>query len=284
MSGSAAANYPEPEALLEIARAAAQAGARELTARSGKVSVLRSKSSPTDPVTEADEAAEEAIRSVLLEASSGSTILGEEGGATSGAGELRWVIDPLDGTVNYLYGYPQWCISIGVDDSLGPAAGLVLDVARGEEFSAVRGGPPMLDGVPFERTPVHSPGDGDPLEGVLLATGFHYETASRVAQARAFAGLIPRVRDIRRAGSAALDLCWTAIGRVDAYGEHGVHEWDIAAGALICVAAGLDVSLMPECDGRPVGVIAGEPRVVAELAEAWGGAGLRRSWPGQRIG
>jgi myo-inositol-1(or 4)-monophosphatase len=195
---------------------------------------------------------------------------------------LRWVIDPLDGTVNYLYGHPQWCVSVAVEDSEGPLAGVVLDVLRDEEFSAVRSGAPMLNGNEFDR-PDRQPVGDDPLAGVLLATGFHYEASVRERQAGVFSGLIPRVRDIRRGGSAALDLCWAAIGRVDAYAEHGVREWDVAAGGLICLAAGLEVEMLPT-PGWPVGMAAGEAAVVAELAEAFSCGGPGRSWPQMRLG
>ena len=139
-----------------------------------------------------------------------------------------------------------------------------------------------LNGEQFERPSRISAGN-DPLEGILLATGFHYEARVRELQAEVFSGLIPRVRDIRRGGSAALDLCWAAMGRVDAYAEHGVREWDVAAGGLICSAAGLEVDLLPT-PGWPVGMAAGEAGVVAALGEAFGCSGPGRSWPQLRLG
>ncbi len=270
------------EGLLGVAREAAKLAAAELVARVGKVSVLRAKSSPTDPVTEADEAAEGAVRTLLAKARPDDAIVGEEGGDTPGTTGLRWVVDPLDGTVNYLYGNPQWCVSVAVEDSDGPLAGVVFDVLRDEEFSAVRGGQPMLNGKPFERVAVHQLDAGDPLQGVLLATGFHYESEVRAEQASVLAAMLPRVRDIRRGGSAALDLCWAAIGRVDAYTELGVREWDVAAGGLVCLCAGLDVLLLPAQGVRPVGIIAAETPVAAALASEWGAA-LGERWPEARI-
>lgn len=245
------------------------------------MSVLRSKSSPTDPVTEADEAAERAIRLVLEGERPDDAIIGEEGGEASGTSGLRWVVDPLDGTVNYLYGHPQWCVSVAVEDSAGPLAGVVLDVHRNEEFSAVRGAPPMLNGEPFGRATVHEVSGGDPLRGLLLATGFHYEAEVRSEQASVFAAMIPRVRDIRRGGSAALDLCWAAIGRVDAYTELGVREWDVAAGGLVCLCAGLDVLLLPATETRPVGIAVAAREIAPALAAEWGVDA--QPWPAARI-
>lgn len=270
--------------LLEVAREAARIGAASLLERVGATSVLREKSSPTDPVTEADEASESAIRSFLAARRPNDALLAEEGGMAEGSSGLRWVVDPLDGTVNFLYGQPHWCVSVAVEDGEGPIAGVVLDPLRGEEFSALRGGQPMLDGIPFERRQVHSAQSDDPLRGIMLATGFHYESEVRRAQAAPFAGLLPRVRDVRRGGSAALDLCWTAIGRFDAYGEHGVMEWDVAAGALICLSAGLEVGVLPAVSGRPAGLVAGEPEVVAALAAEWDAAASLRQWPSLRLG
>ena len=270
------------EQLLEIAREAAELAAAELRSRVGKVSVLRAKSSPTDPVTEADEAAEGAVRKMLALKRPADAIVGEEGGEATGTSGYRWIIDPLDGTVNYLYANPQWCVSVAVEDSDGPVAGVVLDVLRGEEFSAMRGAQPMLNRQPFTRHGVHSPSPSDPLAGVLLATGFHYEADVRAQQAQVFANLIPRLRDIRRGGSAALDLCWAAIGRVDAYTELGVREWDVAAGGLVCLCSELEVAVVPAGSGRPQGIIAAQPEVLEALASAWGmGAGL--AWPQARI-
>jgi myo-inositol-1(or 4)-monophosphatase len=264
--------------ILELARAAARAGAAEAISRLGTARLLRSKSSPTDPVSEADEASEVAIRQAILAARPDDAIVGEEAGESSGSSELVWTVDPIDGTVNYLYGYPQWCVSVGVADAEGPLAGVVLDPLRDEEFSAVRGSAAMLNGEPFERLIPEASGS-DPLSGVLLATGFHYEASVRQLQGEVFKGLIPRVRDIRRGGSAALDLCWTAIGRVDAYAEHGVRAWDVAAAALICSCAGLDLLVLPAAGGWPTGFVAAGQQVAAELAAAWGHAEDFGRWP-----
>ncbi len=270
----------DPELLLEVARAAAASGADAVLAKLGNHGEVRTKTSLTDPVTEADEAGEAAIRRVLANLRPDDAITGEEGDDQAGTTGLRWLIDPLDGTVNFLYGHPQWCVSVAVADSEGPVAGVVFDPQRGEEFATTRGGPVLLNGIEVERAGVHSPGNAeDPLEGVLLATGFSYEKPVRQLQGPVLNSLIPRVRDIRRGGSAALDLCWVAVGRVDAYFEHDGHAWDVSAGALACLSAGLCVKAMPARDGWPAGIAAGAESVVDALVEACGSSETAGPWP-----
>ena len=266
--------------LIEVARSAAAAGAEAVVSRVGNHGEVRTKSSLTDPVTEADEAGEAAIRSVLSDLRPDDAITGEEGEDQPGSTRLRWLIDPLDGTVNFLYGYPQWCVSVAVADDQGPLAGVVIDPQRGEEFTATRGGPVLLNGAEVTAGRVHQPGDSeDPLAGVMLATGFNYEPEVRRLQGPVFDSLIPRVRDIRRGGSAALDLCWVAVGRIDAYFEHGVRAWDVSAGALACQSAGLTVRTMPAASGWPAGIAAGYPEVVAALVDACGSSESAGDWP-----
>lgn len=266
--------------LLDVARAAAQAGAEAVLSRVGNHGEVRTKSSLTDPVTEADEAGEAAIRAVLAQMRPDDAITGEEGDDQPGTTGLRWLIDPLDGTVNFLYGYPQWCVSVAVADEAGPVAGIVIDPQRGEEFASTRGGPVLLNGKDAPSGRVHAEGaSSDPLEGVMLATGFNYEPDVRRLQGPVFDALIPRVRDIRRGGSAALDLCWVAVGRLDAYFEHGVRAWDVSAGALACLSAGLSVKAMPARDGWPNGIAAGTLTVVDALIEACGSTEVAGDWP-----
>jgi myo-inositol-1(or 4)-monophosphatase len=228
---------------------------------------VRTKSTATDPVSEADLAAERAIRDVLGARRPGDAILGEEGGQSAGAdtpggsSELRWIVDPLDGTVNYLYGIGHWCVSVAVHDEDGALAGVVLDPLRDELFAAERGGDTTLNGRPLER-PVR-----DELATALVATGFAYDAAVRERQGTVVAALLPRVRDVRRLGSAALDLAWTAAGRVDAYYERDVKPWDIAAGSLLCECAGLSVRrLEPRGDDVPAGLLAA-PAALADALE-----------------
>ena len=246
--------------LLAVACEAAEAAADELRKRyGGRASGVRSKSGPTDLVSDADLAAESAIRSVLGERRPGDAILGEEGGAT-GEGELRWVVDPLDGTINYLYRIPAFAVSIAVEDASGTLAGVVLDPIAEERFEATRSGEPTLNGEP-----IRPHGRAESLGVAMVATGFNYDAAVRARQADVMLRLLPRVRDIRRVGAAALDLCWCACGRYDAYFERGLNPWDVAAGSLIAARAGLIVKDLDPRDGEPQGTVAAPESLFDEL-------------------
>ncbi len=261
----------EPE-LLDVAREAAWASAAELKLRFGHGSRdVQAKSTPTDLVSEADFAAESAIRRVLGERRPDDAILGEEGGAT-GHGELRWVIDPLDGTVNFLFGIPQFAVSVACEDTDGALIGVVLDPIRDECFSATRSTGPELNGAAI------SPSGRDQLATVLVATGFGYDAGVRSRQAETLSRVLPCVRDIRRAGAAALDLAWCACGRYDAYYERGVKPWDHAAGGLIAARAGLELRTLAATEKDPEGVLAAPGAVVDELLALV----LGRGGPGQR--
>jgi myo-inositol-1(or 4)-monophosphatase len=248
---SAAAAPAELRALAEdVAR---DAGALLRERFHGPAGPLRAKSSPTDLVSEADLVAERLIRERLAAARPHDAVLGEEGGdrgpAAGGVEELRWIVDPLDGTINFLFGIPQWAVSIACDDAEGTLVGVVHDPLRGETFAAVRGGPPTLDGVPVGEQKC-----GD-LAMAMVATGFAYDASVRGAQAEVAARVLPRVRDVRRLGSAALDLAWTACGRYDAYYERGLKRWDLAAGALLCECAGLSVRPLAPAGELPDGLL-----------------------------
>jgi myo-inositol-1(or 4)-monophosphatase len=243
--------------LLDVAQEAAQAAAGELLARFGNGGHrVQAKSSPTDLVSEADVEAEGAIRRILGEWRPQDAILGEEGGAT-GDGELRWVIDPLDGTTNFLFGVPQFAVSVACEDREGGLVGVVLDPIRGESFSATRSGPAERNGEPIAGS------HRDDLGTALISTGFGYSAEVRARQAAVLTRVLPRVRDIRRAGAAALDLCWCACGRYDAYYERGLKLWDRAAGQLIAARAGLTIHLLPERGEDPEGILVA-PAVLAE--------------------
>lgn len=232
---------------------------------------VASKSTPTDLVSEADVTSQRAIRELLRERRPDDGFVGEEEGESEqGTSGLRWIVDPLDGTVNFLFGIPQWSVSVAVADETGTLAGAVFDPNRGELFSATRGGTAVLDGshgvselrhgaggdeAQERRTGEDAGPGGEALAGAMLATGFSYDAGVRDAQAKVLERLLPRVRDIRRFGSAALDLAWTAAGRYDAYYERTVKQWDIAAGALVCERAGLQVRELPEREGLPWGIL-----------------------------
>ncbi len=297
MSGSPA---PSGE-LLEVAvDAAVMAGGLLLErARRGLERDVTSKSTPTDLVSEADLAAERALRELLSSRRPEDGFLGEEGGSAQGASGLEWVVDPLDGTVNFLFGIPQWCVSVAVRDGQGTIAGAVYDPNRDELFTATRDGRPRLRGPQGtvelagaggrgsgRERPAGGPQAAEPgasqtlapatpgaggLAGAMVATGLAYDADVREAQAMILARLAPRVRDIRRFGSAALDLCWTAAGRYDAYFERSVKQWDIAAGALICERAGLEVLELPVLENLPWGVLVAPGALAAPLQELVGG-------------
>ncbi len=217
---------------------------------------VQTKSSVTDLVSEADIEAERAIRALLAERRPDDAIVGEEGDDRPGTSGLRWIVDPLDGTTNYLFGVPQWSVSIACEGN----AAVVLDPVLDELFAVRAGEAPALNGAPLH------PRTGGDLATALVATGFAYEAGARAAQGRVVARLLPQVRDVRRMGSAALDLAWTAAGRYDAYYEHGVKLWDVAAGRMLCAAAGLEVRELPGGRGRPPGILAAAPALADELA------------------
>lgn len=253
---------PSAQALLEIARRAARAAAAVLLEHDGLRAPEQAgtKSTPTDLVSAADLEAEQAIRDVLGRERPDDAILGEEGVAKPGSSGLRWVVDPLDGTVNYLFGIPQWCVSVACEGH----AGVILDPVRDECFCVAAGHGPTLNGellVPSTRSD---------LPTAMIATGFGYDAAVRRAQAAQVAELLPRVRDIRRLGSAALDLAWTAAGRFDAYYERGVQSWDVAAGLMLCRAAGLSVADLPVRGDLPAGVLVAPAALTAPLLEIVG--------------
>jgi myo-inositol-1(or 4)-monophosphatase len=251
----------EEHALLAVALEAARGAGEELRARFGhRQHGVRAKSGPTDLVSDADLAAEAAIRDVLKSRRPQDAILAEEGGATAG-GALRWVVDPLDGTINFLFGVPAFGVSVACEDAEGAVAGVVLDPIRGECFTATRSGTPALDGEPIRARVTGE------LAKALVATGFSYDAALRARQAEAVVRLLPRVRDIRRMGAAALDLCWTACGRFDAYYERGLQPWDIAAGTLIAARAGLEVRTLEPAGEEPGGLVVTRGALMDELLE-----------------
>ena len=197
----------------------------------------------------------------------------EQGGAEAGESGLQWVVDPLDGTINYLFGIPQWCVSVAVREGERTLAGAVYDPNRDELFTATCESAPMLArgeiAARLDRS--EAPSEGVELSKAMLATGLAYDARVRAAQARVLARAVPRVRDIRRFGSAALDLAWTAAGRFDAYFERSVKQWDIAAGALLCERAGLSVLELPVHPHLPWGILVAPPALAEPLMELVGG-------------
>jgi myo-inositol-1(or 4)-monophosphatase len=246
-----------PAELLALAEATAReagAGLRVAFARTDLE--VSAKSTPTDPVSEADHAAEALIRERLTAARPEDGILGEEEGDAAGTSGVRWVVDPLDGTVNFLFGIPQWCVSIACEDADGAIAGVIYDPMRDELWSALRDGPARQDGAEIRGS------RQDDLSHALFATGFGYDADVRAGQGAQIARVLPAVRDIRRIGSAALDLAWTAAGRYDVYYERGPKAWDLAAGALMCERAGLEVRMLDATPQLPSGVLVAPPALM----------------------
>ena len=208
---------------------------------------LASKTSPTDPVSDADREAERVIRELLLNDRPEDGLVGEEGSQEAARNGRTWIVDPLDGTVNFLYGLRTWAVSIALEDAEGFALGVVFNPVDGECFSALRGEGAALNGRPIHVTGCSS------LDRAMVATGFSYEAPHRAEQAELLVRLLPEIRDLRRAGAAALDLAYVAAGRVDAFYERGLKRWDEAAGRLLVKEAGGVVS---DLSGEPPGVLA----------------------------
>jgi myo-inositol-1(or 4)-monophosphatase len=246
--------------LLALAeQVAREAGAQLLEAYAGPAADVQSKSTPTDLVSAADQAAEDLIRSRLAAERPDDGILGEEGADEPGNSGLRWIVDPLDGTVNFLFGIPQWAVSIACEDAEGTVAGVIYDPMRDELWSAERHGPALLDGRPIAASA------RDDLATAMVATGFGYDADVRRLQGDVAARLLPQVRDIRRLGSAALDLAWTAAGRFDAFYERGLNSWDRAAGELLCLRAGLAVRELPPSPPAAGGILVAPPGLIDQL-------------------
>lgn len=229
----------------------------------GGIEVADTKSSAVDVVTAADRACEELIRSALLAARPDDAIMGEEGEDHPGTSGVRWIVDPIDGTVNYLYGLPDWAVSIAAEVEGEVVAGVVINGSTGVEHAAARGAGATRDGQPIGIRP-----SAPPLAESLVLTGFGYRAEVRAHQAACVAALLPRVRDIRRLGSCALDLCHVADGHGDAYVEEGPQPWDYSAAALVVTEAGGRFALLP---GRLSDVVAGPPSAVVTAApvEGW---------------
>ena len=252
--------------LLRIARDTALA-AGELAAlrRAEGVTVAASKSSPVDIVTEADRETEALIRGLLVDARPGDGFFGEESTATVGESGLTWVVDPIDGTVNFLYGIPHYAVSIAVVEgepdplTRRALAACVFNPATGEVYTATEGGGAVLGETPIRVAPAV------PLGQALVGTGFAYDSGMRGVQGDLVARLLPGIRDIRRMGTASLDLCAVAAGRLNAYFERTLSPWDHAAGALIAREAGATVKGLRDAAPSRDFILAAEPELAERL-------------------
>ena len=259
---------PVPTELLELALAVVRpAAALAATMRRDGVSGVSTKTTDTDVVTAADRAVERQVIDALRSYRPDDAVLGEESGG-DGGGPVRWILDPIDGTVNYLYDLPVYAVSLAAEVDGTVVAGVVRNAATGREWTAVRGGGAYRDGRRLTGSTVTD------LAQALLATGFGYDPARRAYQARVLAELLPRVRDVRRFGAAALDLAWVAAGRVDAYWERGLSPWDMAAGIVLVREAG---GYVTDLDGGEAmltsgGIVAGNDAIHRELLTVVQGA------------
>lgn len=246
--------------LLGLARdLAAQAAALALAELELPRAEVDTKSSGTDIVTEVDRAAERLIVAGIRSARPDDGLLGEEGAELEGTSGLCWLIDPIDGTTNYLYGHPGFAVSIACEHRGETLVGVVNDPLHGDVFEAIKGCGARRNGEPIA---VNASSD---LASALVATGFGYDAGRRRAQAAVVANVIGSIRDIRRMGAAAVDLCSVACGRVDAYYERGLNSWDLAAGGLIAEEAGARLGAIGGGSPRPGSVVAAPPGLYDEL-------------------
>lgn len=257
---------PGTDVLLDLAVGLArQAGDLVRAGRARAGDQVDVKSSPTDVVTAMDRASERLLVAELSRLRPDDAVLGEEGAAREGTSGVRWVLDPIDGTVNYLYGLPWYAVSIAAEVDGVVLAGVVYQPESGELFRAARGGGAWLGDTRL-RCPA-----GPVLAQALVSTGFGYDAGRRAAQAKVAAALLPRVRDLRRLGSAALDLCQLAAGRIDAHYESGLSYWDHAAGALIASEAGAVVDWLPDAAAGADCLVAAGPDLHPRLREVLSG-------------
>jgi len=249
-------------ALLDLAVDLAQkAGRLLLDEAPDRADDVSTKSSRTDMVTAVDRASEALIVDTLAKERPDDGVLGEEGSARAGTSGVRWIVDPLDGTTNYLYGFPLFAVSIAVEVDGVVEVGVVAHPSLGDLFTATRGAGARCNGQPIAVS-----GKGD-LATALIGTGFAYDADRRREQARWLEHILPSVRDIRRGGAASLDLCWVACGRLDGYYEAGLAPWDVAAGDLIAREAG---AVTCDFDGGPVrpgSVVAASPAIAPALRQ-----------------
>ena len=254
------------QALLDLAESAAREAGALLRERAGEARTdVQTKSTPTDMVSEVDRESEALVISRILAVRPDDAILGEEGGERAGSSGVRWIIDPLDGTTNYLYGLQAYAVSIGCEVDGEVVAGAVFDAAHGQMYCAARGRGAYRDGA---RLRVSEKAE---LATALLGTGFAYERAFRMEQVALLGRIIGSVRDVRRGGSACLDLCAVAAGQLDGYYET-VAPWDMAAGALIVREAGGETGFIEAVRGRPAAILAASRGLYPLLEELLLGA------------
>jgi myo-inositol-1(or 4)-monophosphatase len=256
--------------LLALASDLARAAGRVHTDGRARTLTLETKSSPTDVVSQVDKEAERLIVERLRAERPDDALLAEEGSLLESDGRVRWIVDPLDGTTNYVYGYPAYGVSIAVEVDGRTVVGVVFDSSAGRLYAAIQGRGAVCDGRRLETR------EPEGLARALIATGFSYEAAQRRRQGAVLATVLDRIRDIRRGGSAALDLCRVAAGEVDAFWELDLSPWDYAAGTLIAREAGAVVEHAPAAHGKGPAVVAAHPKLMPAFYELLVEAGALR--------
>ena len=260
--------------LLEVARAAASAAAELVHDRRPADLRVEDKSTATDHVTQMDRAAEALIREIITSRRPQDALVGEEDGGRADPDGVTWWVDPIDGTTNYVYDHPGYAVSVAAWLGGSPLVGVVEDPTHHRTYWAAAGGGAWCNGVQLRI------GEPPPLEQMLVATGFNYDRRRRAAQGRVAAELVGRVRDLRRMGAAAVDLCSVAAHRVDAYYEAGLSLWDVAAGQLVATEAGAAVEAIEGGTAHPGSVLACHPARIGELRELLWACGARGAVPG----
>jgi myo-inositol-1(or 4)-monophosphatase len=264
-----AAAAADREALVALAaRLARLAGTTALAGRGADRPDAATKSSVTDMVTEFDRAAERTIVEGIAAARPDDAVVGEEGTDAAGTSGVRWLIDPIDGTTNFLYGLPGWAVSIAACTEVGAVAAAVYLPVTDELFTATLGGGAFLDGVP-----IHC-GSTTDVGQALVATGYSYQAARRAQHAQRMATILPQVRDVRRLGAASVDLCYVAAGRLDAYFEQWLGPWDMAAGELIAREAGCRTGDFSGGPVRPAEVLVANPPLFPALTRLLAAPGI----------
>lgn len=236
-------------------------GERAFAGRLAGLKNVETKTTSTDMVTEFDKATEKYIVGEIRSRRPNDSIIGEEGGNFVGDSGYKWCIDPIDGTTNFLYALPSWSVSIGVSDDKGPLVGVVYIPALKETFTAIRGNGAFLNEKQINCNDISE------VSKALVCTGFSYSPAHRTTQSRRVAQFIHKIRDIRRLGAASIDICFVACGRVDAYFEENLHEWDIAAAELIAIESGARSGNFSGGKSRPEEILIACPRIFDGLSE-----------------
>ena len=251
----------DPKALEDLALRTAVAAAEMVRARRSGGFGVHTKATETDMVTDVDRASDAMIRELLLAARPDDGLLTEEDSEHAGSSGITWIVDPIDGTTNFVYDHPPYAVSIAAAVESRPIAGAVVEIAGGERYAASLGGGATRDGAELRLA------DAPELSRALIGTGFDYDGSRRAAQAELLGRVIGEVRDIRRLGAAAYDLCSVAANRIDAYYEHGLKAWDLAAGEIIATEAGAAVEGLDERGARPGSVVAAHPSLIGPLRE-----------------